>query len=768
MILKWSLKIIHIKNVICGNQIIRDFGNLILHKHIEKKWKLSQTLYSYNSNRTACSFPEFSTGKFARVATSSILATKGNSSVLSVCVIDDEPRDLNLNLNVNYKQNMSAASRIPTNFFRRDLGNSQTEILTSRLIDRSLRSGLSSIQKGINITANLMSIDAESDPDILSINSASLAIQKTGLNFDPVAACRVCIIDDKVEINPLAHEAALSTVNLVVVSNNAQKIVMIEGDGEEIDNDNILVCLTSAIEKNDELLNIMKKFISNHTKHCINNENTWIDADISSDEGTFLEDNISAAITELFNKKIKHRNDFHVNIMNIRKNIKKLFFQTFPDSKKSIDSFMDNSIRQKCRNLIITHKRRFDDRQLSEIREIYSEIDIFPLVHASALFQRGYTQVYTSLTFDSPQSSVKIDPINALLTGKSENKFFHHYEFPSFAVNESSSNKKMRREVGHGMLAEKSIRSILPREDLEFTIRLNSQVLESNGSSSMASVCASSLALFSAGVNIKRHVAGVAVGCIMDENETVYLTDITGFEDYIGDMDFKIAGTSEGVTGIQLDLKTNGLTIDQISKSLDISLYARLKIIENLKSTININRNVKNKDFVNNINFPIIESRKIEIEKRAQLIGVGGLNLRKIINKTGVTISTVDENHIEIFAPNKNSFDTATKMIDELLSAQREPTLEFGRVYEAEVAEIRSSGLMVKLYESMIPVLVPNSQLDSIRISHPEVLGFTPGDTIKVKYFGRDSVNGRMRLSRKMIHSLGKNQTAINFINRKK
>ncbi|XP_026670891.1 polyribonucleotide nucleotidyltransferase 1, mitochondrial isoform X2 [Ceratina calcarata] len=404
------------------------------------------------------------------------------------------------------------------------------------------------------------------------------------------------------------------------------------------------------------------------------------------------------------------------------------------------------------RTLIFETNRRCDGRQLDDLRDIKCQVDLFHPLHGSAFFQRGQTQVLCTVTLDSIESSLKMDNISMLTSGIKEKHFFLHYDFPPYAVNETGRITGMdRREVGHGALAEKGLRAVIPK-DYPFAIRLTSEVLESNGSSSMASVCGGSLALMDAGIPISAPVAGVAMGLMtnpassnLTEDDYKILTDISGIEDYLGDMDFKIAGTKKGFTAFQADVKIPGVPLKVIMKSIEEASTAKHRII-NIMNEVISSPKIDKKE-----NKPVLDVIEVPIHQRGKFLGIGGSNLKKILYETGANIYSDGDTTFSIFAPNQNAMNEAKNMINEILRKDVEPTLTFGDIYTAKITEIRETGVMVTLYPAMVPTLLPNSQLDNRKIHHPSVLGLNVGDDIKVKYFGRDPANGRIRLSRKVL-----------------
>lgn len=386
----------------------------------------------------------------------------------------------------------------------------------------------------------------------------------------------------------------------------------------------------------------------------------------------------------------------------------------------AFNEFYNNLVKEVLRDLIIDESKRVDGRSLDQVRPIKSEVGLFENLHGSALFQRGQTQVLCSLTFDSPYAMYTKDDVQSMMSPsltKIDKKFMLHYDFPSYATNEigKQGGRADRREVGHGALAEKAVYPIVPN-DFPFTIRLLCEVLESNGSSSMASVCAGSLALLEAGVKVTEPVCGVAMGLITRENKHgniesyKILTDILGMEDYAGDMDFKIAGTAKGITAIQADIKLNGLPLNIAIEALEKSKDARKHILDRMASTISeANKSKKH-------TLPQMKEIEVPIHKRSQFIGPGGSNLKQI-QRIGATITATDEIKFNLFAPNIQILSEAEDMINNILEQKREPTFEFGGIYSAKVVEIVPSGVMVQLFPTMKPTLLPNSQIDARPVS---------------------------------------------------
>jgi polyribonucleotide nucleotidyltransferase len=436
--------------------------------------------------------------------------------------------------------------------------------------------------------------------------------------------------------------------------------------------------------------------------------------------------------------------------------------------------------------IVFETSRRADGRWIDEVRPLHSEVSLFKPLHGSALFQRGQTQVLGTVSFDSPDSALRLNNFGFADEVK-QKKFMLHYEFPKYATNEISRGGNVgRREIGHGALAEKSLRPLVPA-NFPFTIRLTAEVFESNGSSSMASVCAGSMALMDAGVHLEEHVAGVAMGLLVsndsestsvsqeseqeianhaeeasfeqdsvDSNEPTkpdvrgkhrVLTDITGFEDFYGEMDFKVSGTRKGFTAFQMDCKlTDGVSMTILMEALVKAHEAKSHILTHMNQTIR--RPAEGK-----VNWPVTETVEVPIHKRGAFVGVNGMNLKKLKSETGVTVlaNENDATRYEVFAPNQEAMNEAHEFIDLVLKDTKEPMLDFGGIYAAHITELRDNGVLITLYPNMKPVLLHNRELDRRKVSHPSALDLEVGQEIQVKYFGRDPATGDMRISRRVL-----------------
>nr|CAI5850264.1 unnamed protein product [Callosobruchus analis] len=533
--------------------------------------KNSEVNISFSNGRNL----NISSGQYARLADGCAVGTLGDTSVMVTAVSKTKPTQANfLPLVVDYRQKLAAAGRIPTNFFRRELGPTEREILTSRLIDRSLRP---LFPDGYNyetqIVCNMLAVDGVHNPDVISINAASAALSLSDIPWNgPIGAVRVGFIDNEVIINPTRKELQLSLLNLVIAATRRNLIVMLEGNA------------------NDILLPDLQKSIKTGTKeaqHIVNGieklQKTCGKPKRSSEKPPEPSEEVMEAmrsLTEMRAKEIfknytydKIGRDQALN--EVRTDATEAIKPSFPDIDSNLINEAYNRIVKKIfRDVIFEEERRCDGREFDQLRDISCKVNLYKPLHGSSIFQRGQTQVFCTVTLDSHESAMKLDPLSIL-----EKNFFVHYEFPPFATNEIGRMGPIgRREMGHGALAEKGLMSVLPH-DFPFTIRLTSEVLESNGSSSMATVCGGSLALMDAGVPLTSPAAGVAIGLKKEIEEYQILTDILGIEDYMGDMDFKIAGTRKGITALQADIKIPGLPLKIVMESLQKAVDAKSSIL---------------------------------------------------------------------------------------------------------------------------------------------------------------------------------------------
>lgn len=730
----------------------------------------------YSSHSKPCSLGvdlgekklEISSGRLAKFADGSAVVKLGETSVMVTAVSKTKPSPSQfMPLVVDYRQKAAAAGRIPTNYLRRELGTTDNEILTSRLIDRSIRPLFPpGYFYDTQILCNLLAVDGVNDPDVLAINAASAALALSDIPWNgPIGAVRVGCVDDNLVINPTRREMSLSSLNVIVAGAPCSQVVMIEASAENVLQQDICKAVKFGVKYTQQIIIAIQQMVreQNITKRnpvkVFTAPNTMVEhvRQCSSER-------ISTVFRDFTHDKISRDEALNKVRLETEESLK----ENFPNAEQFeiIESFNVVS-KEIFRNLALNEYKRCDGRELTALRDISCDVNLFEPLHGSALFQRGQTQVLCSVTFDSLESMVKADTITTALSGIRDKNFMLHYEFPPYATNETGKvGGSNRRELGHGALAEKALRPVIPK-DFPFTIRVTAEVLESNGSSSMASACGGSLALMDAGVPITSAVAGVAIGLISKpspDNPTEMedyrlLTDILGIEDYLGDMDFKMAGTAKGITALQADVKIPGLPLKVVMEAIQQATVAKRGILNIM------NRCLPNPRETRKDNGPLVENVRVPVSKRALFVGPGGYNLRKLQAQTGVTIHQVDEETFSVFAPTPGAMSEAQDFIGKICKDDQEQQLEFGAIYTATITEIRDIGVMVKLYPNMSAVLLHNSQLDHKRIRHPSALGLEVGQQIQVKYFGRDPTDGRMRLSRKVLHAPA--ATVVKLMNEK-
>ncbi|CAF3860663.1 unnamed protein product, partial [Rotaria magnacalcarata] len=580
---------------------------------------------------------------------------------------------------------------------------------------------------------------------------ASASISTSDIPWNgPIAAVRIGSIDGKFIMNPTREQLQKSDLNLVVSVNPKGHLVMIDASANRLSDEKFFSALEYSIECCLPIIDQIKS-LSTKTKR-INVELQKFDNALIERISAMSYDRLLNIFTDFTLDKIAR----DTAITAVRQDVINEIASKEEALPNNLPDTFSYVVKKIFRNLIFDKSHRMDGRLFDQLRPITCKINLYEPLHGSALFQRGQTQVLCTVAFDALDSQYRNNDF-VLRTGHKRKPFILHYEFPPYATNEigRAYGRADRRELGHGALAEKGVEPIIPNE-LPFMVRLTSEVLESNGSSSMASVCAASLALMEAGIQIHEPVAGVAIGlvskCADDGSVTDYriLTDILGIEDYMGDTDFKVAGTRNSITALQADIKNmEGLPLDIVQDALRAARDARCKIIDIMNSTISEPRKTKKH------NTPELETLTIPSHKRGRFLGIGGLNLKKILTQTGVTIVPIDETNYSIFAPNKDAMNEAKQIINKLLEEMKEPELEFGGIYTGKIVEIRANGVLLQLYPTMPPVLLPNSQLDRRKVDHPSALGLNVGDDLQVKYFGRDPASGTMRLSRKILLNTG-------------
>lgn len=670
-------------------------------------------------------------GKVAKQAGGAVIVSYGDTVVLVTAVGSDQMRE-NIDflpLTVDYQEKLYAAGKIPGSFFRREIGRpSEKETLTSRLIDRPLRP---LFPKGYRyetqIIATVLSVDQENDPDILALTGASTALWISDIPFaGPIAGVRVGRIDGQFILNPGSAQLADSDLN-IVVAGSKDAIVMVEGGGKMVSEDIILEALYFAHERLQPILDIQTKLrdAAGKPKRIIPEpvEDTALKARVFQ----MAEGEISSAV------KIPMKAKRHERLSDIHTRIFSELAPEYTGREGEIKNALYEAEKNVVRRMIIGEKTRIDGRGFKDIRPISAEIGVLPRTHGSALFTRGETQVLAVTTLGTSEDEQRIESLN----GSTYKSFMLHYNFPPFSVGEVRMMRGPgRRDIGHGALAERAIHAVLPNQtDFPYTIRLVSDVLESNGSSSMATVCGGSLSLMDAGVPINTMVAGIAMGLITEGNEVIILTDILGDEDHLGDMDFKVAGTDQGITALQMDIKIKGLTKDVMKAALEQAREARLFILQKMREVIEEPREALS------IYAPKIITIQINPDKIRDLIGPGGKMIKQITGETGAKIEVEDDGRVRIISPNDAVLERAVKWIKDIV---REP--EVGALYLGRVRKIVDFGAFVEILPGT-DGLIHISQLDTQHVKKVSDI-LKEGDEVLVKVIEIDN-QGKVKLSRK-------------------
>lgn len=682
---------------------------------------------------------ELSTGKLAKQADGSVVLKQGDTMLLATVVSSKEPKagvDF-LPLSVDYQEKYAATGRIPGGFLRREARLSDYEVLISRLIDRALRPLFpETYHADTQVMVSLISADKEIMPDALAGLAASAAIAVSDIPFNgPISEVRVAKIDGELVINPTV--SALEKASLeFIVAGSAQDIVMVEGEAKEISEAEMVEAIAfahEAIKKQVAGQIELANLVGSQAKRDFNHEP-------SNPE---LKDAIYAATYDQVYAIAKSRSAKHERTDKFAE-IGKAFFETLGEEIDEETEFLMKKYYHDVqydavRNLVLDEGIRLDGRDVRTVRPIWTEVDYLPAAHGSAVFTRGETQSLTSVTLGAKDDEQMID--GAFFHGY--NKFILHYNFPGFSTGEVRPNRGPgRREVGHGNLAMRSLKQVLPTEDNPYTIRVVSDILESNGSSSMATVCAGTLALMDAGVKISAPVSGIAMGLITDEKTGKYaiLSDILGDEDHLGDMDFKVTGTEKGIVGCQMDLKINGLKWEVLTQALDQAKEARLHILGEMAKTISAPR----EDYKPHA--PRIIQILIDKEFIGAVIGPGGKIIQEMQRETGATISIEEVDNkgvVQIFADNKESIDAALARIKAIVAKP-----EIGETYEGKVKSIMPFGAFVEIMPGK-DGLLHISEIDWKRLETMDGV-FKEGDMVTVKLLDIDK-QGKMKLSRKAL-----------------
>ena len=674
------------------------------------------------------------TGRVARQAHGSVIATYGGTSVLATVVADYEPKpglDF-FPLTVNYQEKAYAAGKIPGGFFKREGRPSEKETLVSRLIDRPIRPLFAKgFQNETQVLATVISYDGENDPDIVAMIAVSAALTLSGVPFmGPIAAARVGYINDEYILNPTKEQLDEDCKLDLVVAGTDSAVLMVESEAKELSEE---VMLGAVSFGQDSFKPVTKAIIQLAEKAAKEpRELEEIDlSDLQEIVGKIVREKLLSAYKESDKQKRSNK------IAEIKSNlISELVNDDNPEIIESeVSSVFKNIEKDIVRGSILDTGLRIDGRDLETVRPVHSDVSILPLTHGSSLFTRGETQALVVTTLGTGLDEKYVDGLDETY----KEKFMLHYNFPPYSVGETGrTGFTSRREIGHGKLAWRSLQAVLPEyDDFPYTIRLVSEITESNGSSSMATVCGSSLSLMDAGVPLKRPVAGIAMGLIKEDDKVAVLSDILGDEDHLGDMDFKVAGTSEGITSLQMDIKITGITKDIMDTALTQAKAGRIHILAEMAKAIE-----KPRETVNST-APRIETIQVPVDKIRDVIGSGGKVIREIVEESGAKVDINDDGIVKIASSDTDSLNKALELINSIVA---EP--EAGEIYEGKVVKIMDFGAFVNFFGKK-DGLVHISQLANERVKNVKDI-VSEGDVVKVKLLGFDN-RGKVKLSMKEV-----------------
>ena len=663
----------------------------------------------------------FESGRLAPQAHSSVFAKMGDTAVL-VTVIVSNSKEMPgfFPLTIEYKEKLYASGLISSSrFIKREGRPSSDEILKARIIDRSIRPLFKEdFRAEIQVVVNVLSYDKENDPVVVSVNAVSLALSLLGLPFEgPISGVKVSLINDEFRLNPSDNLEDQSPLNMFISSID-DSITMIEAEGDSISEDKVIDAIEFAYNESKKLRDLQRGFIKESNVSTFEYTPYVIPEELLSD----IDKNFLSKIEKFIWEEGENPNA----------EIIECYKETY--SENLINDAISYFEKKSCRKGIIENKKRPDKRGMDDIRNLYIDIDILPRTHGSAIFQRGDTQVLSVVTLASEKQRQTIESIY----GEESKKYMHHYNFPGWSVGELSRNiyYPSRRDIGHGALAERALERQIPSiEEFPYAIRVVSETLSSNGSSSMASVCGSTLALMSAGVSIKNPISGIAMGLVMDNDKYEILTDIQGPEDHFGDMDFKVAGSEKGITALQMDNKLKGISIPILKEALEKARIARHFILGKMLEVIPEPRLSISKYA------PKIEIVKVDQKNIGSIIGSGGKVIKEIIEKSGAEVFISDDGNVSITSDVDGAVEKALSMIMDIVKE-----VEIGGIYTAKVVKITTFGIFVNITPT-ISGLVHVSEMADKFVKDPNVL-VKVGDEVLVKIIGRDE-NGKLKLSMK-------------------
>lgn len=676
----------------------------------------------------------FEIGRVAKQANAAVLARHGDTVILVTTVLAEKARD-GLDffpLLVDYEERYYAAGKVPGGFIKREGRPSESAILSGRMIDRSIRSLFPEwMRHDVHVVATVMSVDQKNPANILGINGASLALAISDIPWNgPIGAVRIGCIDGKLVVNPDEKDLPNSTLDLTVAGHRGG-ITMVEAGAKEVSEE----LLVDAMELANEAIGKIMDFIDEVVAEIGKPKAQLPAPEVIEEIDNWMRDNLTDEIYEAV--QINQKQPRGAAIAAAQQKAEDFFAESYPDSAKYIASVMDEMVKKAVRRLLLVDKKRADGRAMDQLRPITCEVDILPMTHGSALFTRGETQSLGVTTLGMMGTDDQV--MDGLKLDEPSKRFILHYNFPPYSVGEVRPMRGPgRREIGHGALAERALRAVFPEEEsFPYVVRQVSDILESNGSSSMASVCSGSLAMMAAGVPIKKAVAGIAMGLIADNGQVCILTDIQGLEDHYGDMDFKVAGTRDGVTALQMDNKAGGITREILTQALAQAKKGRYQILDIMDSVISEPRPELAPTA------PKIVTFNIDPEKIRDVIGSGGKTIRGIVQQTGAKIDVEDSGKVSVAAVNEESAAMAVKIIKDLV---RE--VEAGETFVGTVTRMLTFGVFIEVLpgkEGLLHV----SEISNYRVPSVED-AFEIGDKVLVTVKEIDDMH-RVNLSRKKL-----------------
>jgi polyribonucleotide nucleotidyltransferase len=673
------------------------------------------------------------TGKVARQADGAVVATYGETVVLATVVGASAPREGVdfFPLTVNYQERYYAAGKIPGGYFKRERAPTERETLTSRLIDRPIRPLFAEgYRNETQVVVQVLSHDMENDPDIVGLVAASAALTISGVPFmGPIGAARVGYIDGEYRLNPLIDDMAESKLDLVVAG-TMDAVLMVESEAQELDEKTMLGAVMFGHKSMQPVMEMIIRLAEKGAK-----DPRPVPEDIHAPMREMLKKEAGAELASAFQIREKHVRRDAIAAVRAKLSEKYVGEGDARVAKNTFSNLMHDVEAYVMRNAVLDTKKRIDGRDLVTVRPIVAEVGTLPRTHGSALFTRGETQALVVTTLGTSEDEQYMDQ----LEGTIKQHFMLHYNFPPYSVGETGRmGAPGRREIGHGKLAWRAIHPMLPgKDEFPYTLRVVSEITESNGSSSMATVCGTSLALMDAGVPLKKPVAGIAMGLILEGERYAVLSDILGDEDHLGDMDFKVAGTEDGVTSLQMDIKIAGITEEIMRVALDQAKGGRMHILGEMNKALGHARDQLGE------HAPRIEQIKIPTDKIREVIGTGGKVIREIVEKTGAKINVEDDGTVKIASADGESIKAALKWIKGIVA---EP--EIGEIYDGKVVKVMDFGAFVNFFGPK-DGLVHISELAPKRVNKTSDV-VSEGQAVKVKLLGFDD-RGKVRLSMKVV-----------------